>query len=158
MVEHFNRRRFLDALDEVVRYARCEAVTADNHRDLLRVAREVHGSLACGVSSADQEHVLTAAQRSLARARPVEESAIQEVLFVREAQTAVLHTCRTDVCVRDELAAVCEIDPDATLAKLCLDAFPHHEKVNTETDRLLARTLRKVGTADPVGKSHVVLD
>src|SRR4051794_29472286 len=72
---HVDVRDRRDLLDQVVRHRLLQAVAAHEHRDLARVAGEVHGGLPGGVRAADDHHMLV-----LARARLGERGAVVDAL------------------------------------------------------------------------------
>jgi hypothetical protein len=74
--------RALDAIDQVFRHARREAVTSNEHMHVLGMARQKHRRLARGVAAADHNDLFVFAKSRLDRSRRVVDARSRESLKV----------------------------------------------------------------------------
>lgn len=99
-----------NAVHEVLRKRVFQTRSANDHRYLGSVAREVHHGLSGGIAAADHIDVLvSAAQRRFARAGAVVHTDSKKTVLVRKIQTPVRNTRSADARVRDNLCPILQI-------------------------------------------------
>ncbi len=151
-------RRAGDLIDQVGRHGTAEVGPADDHRDLLRVAREEHGPLARRVGAADDEHILAPVERGLGQRGAVVDAGSRQRLRARHLEPPDGDARGRDERHAGELGPVGErhdlvVGVDADARDLL-----GNEDLCAEPLRLRRRPPREIGAAQPLRKAEVVLD
>ncbi|CAG9211811.1 hypothetical protein BVI2075_530049 [Burkholderia vietnamiensis] len=157
-VAHRDVRRALDPVDQIARQRVGERCAAHEHRDLARMAREIHRGLAGRIAAADDEHVFTGAHRRLARSGAVKQPGVEKRGLLRQPEAAVFDAGRADVRAGDEHRAIGEIDVNLAVDEARVHAFAHRQQFDAELHGLFSRALREFRARNAVREAHVVLD
>lgn len=113
----------------------------------------MHGGLAGGIATTDDEDVFIDADVGFAGAGAVVEADVEEFFFIGKPETAVGHARGTDGCVGNDGGAVREMSNALAGEKFTAHAFAEHENFRAEASGLFARSLGEIRAADSLRKS-----
>ncbi len=151
-----DRRARGDLIDQVLRHALFEPITATDDRDTACVARKVHRCLAGGVSGADDVDIDAVRVRGLGGGGAVVDALPAEPLEAADAEPAPRDTgCEDDRASVDDASAV-----EVNVAVRRVDPLdrPRYEDLSAEPPRLLESPARELVAGDTGREAEVVLD
>ncbi len=147
-----------DLLDEVVRHAALQPLTAARQHHAARLRRQVHRRLAGGVRRAHHHHVLAVQRTGLGGRRAVVDTRARQFVHPRRLQARVVHAGGHQHAVAgDLLPAVQRHHPRGSVL-----AHRQHlaggEELGAQAPGLRGRAARQVGAAEARREPEVVLD
>jgi len=147
-----------NAVDQVLRQRALERIASDHDADAPRELREVHRGLACRIAAAHDIDVLVPGQRRFAGTGAVVHAGPEKPVFIGQIEPAVFDAGGANRGMSHDPGAVLQIADSFPGLKFGAHAFARQQDFDSELHRLFARALGQVRTADPLGKSQIILD
>ena len=148
----------LDAVDEILRHRRLEALAAHHEMQMLHLRREEHDGLAGRVAAADQRHLLALAELRLDGRGPIGDAGAFELGEVWNGRPAVARAGRDHHGPRPHGIAVGELELErvaglpSRAAAIELRHFERDGDLGAEFQRLVEGAAVSAMPEMPVGK------
>lgn len=138
------------------RPSRTPPCAAHEHRDARTGVREVHHRLTCRIARSHDDHLAAAALRGLAAARPVVDTAAEQLLDTRDVKPPPHHpgSDQHDSRAHHVTSAQLERELPVGSARAAARHATQHHELGAEALRLAACKPAQLGAPDPVWEAE----